>query len=107
MNELYDSLCRFLPLIGIANFQRWGKQTFDFLLSLYQTHGADQTGIMLVSGYEIWSSKQPRPFWADDVIGFQELNEQQLTKAGHKGKFGWFYTSIIIDVPIYMKWMHK
>lgn len=42
-------------------------QTFDFLNDLRLKHGSDATGIALVSGFEVFSSAQPTPFWVNEV----------------------------------------
>lgn len=88
-------------------FARWGKETFDFLNDLRLAHGAEKTGICLVSGYEVFQTKQEAPFWKDDVIGFKMIERKELAEAGLDAEFGFFYTSLIVDMSLYMAWMHR
>ena len=91
-----------------AVFARWGKETFDFLNDLRLKHGAEKTGICLVSGYEVFATEQQPPFWKDDVIGFRMLKQADLEAAGLKGHpHGFFYTSLIVDMSLYLAWMHR
>ncbi len=91
-----------------AVFSRWGKQTFDFLNDLRLKYGSPSTGILLVSGFEVFPSEQAEPFWAKDVLNFRMLNESELKQVGLPAhKHGFSYTSIIIDMDVYMRWMHR
>lgn len=51
-------------------------QTFDFLNDLRLKHGSDATGIALVSGFEVFSSAQPTPFWVNEVSNSQAAHGQ-------------------------------
>ena len=51
-------------------------QTFDFLNDLRLKHGSDATGIALVSGFEVFSSAQPTPFWVNEVSNRQMAHER-------------------------------
>jgi D-amino-acid oxidase len=91
-----------------AQFAKWGQQTFQFLNEARLEHGSNNTGIMLVSGFEVFSSAQSRPFWAGDVLNFKILDAAELETVGLKGhKHGFSYTSLIIDMDVYMRWLHR
>lgn len=92
-----------------ATFTRWGAQTFDFLNALRQQHGSAATGILLVSGFEVFGREQPRPFWANDVINFQMLDTAALRAVGIGAPHthGFAYTSIVVEMNVYLQWMHR
>jgi len=51
-------------------------QTFDFLNDLRLKYGSDATGIALVSGFEVFSSAQPTPFWVNEVANTKMTHTQ-------------------------------
>ena len=92
-----------------ATFTRWGAETFDFLNQLRQKHGSAATGILLVSGFEVFGREQARPFWANDVINFQMLDTPALRAVGIGAPHthGFAYTSIIVEMNVYLQWLHR
>jgi len=95
-----------------AQFRAWGQETFRFLNAARLKHGSPATGILLVSGFEVFPSAQPRPFWADDVLNFRQLSAAELRELGIAGvrgehTHGFSYTSIIIDMDVYMRFLHR
>lgn len=91
-----------------AVFARWGRDTFEFMNAQRKQYGSVATGIYLVSGYEVFAAQQPKPFWSDDVLDFRMLNRRELEAVGLSGhEAGFFYTSIIADMPIYLAWLHR
>jgi len=90
-------------------FQRWGKETFNFLNDQRTTYGSIRTGICLVSGFEVFETEQPTPFWVNEVVGFRMMDEKAIKEAGiNTGhKHGFFYSSLVVDMAIYMNWLHR
>jgi hypothetical protein len=83
-------------------------QTFDFLNALRLSHGSVATGILLVSGFEVFPSRQSIPFWSTDVLNFRMLERADLEALGIQGHpYGFSYTSLIVDMNIYLEWMHR
>lgn len=91
-------------------FREWGASTFQFLNRLRLEHGSNATGILLVSGFEVFPSaaKAQKPFWAGDVLNFREVDEAELKTLGMKGqKAGWSYTSFVVEMNKYMAFLHR
>lgn len=92
-----------------SQFAAWGRDTFQFLNSLRLRYGSSRTGICLVSGYEVFASMpREQPFWARDVLDFRLVTGEELAAAGMPGHGGgYFYTSLIVDMHVYMQWLHR
>ena len=89
-------------------FREWGASTFQFLNQLRLEHGSNATGILLVSGFEVFSSPQAVPFWSGDVLNFREVGEEELKTLGMQGqKAGWSYTSIVVEMNKYLAFLHR
>jgi glycine/D-amino acid oxidase-like deaminating enzyme len=89
---------------------RWGEETFEWLMRQRREYGSATTGIILLSGYELFTVPQPTaPSWSKSVLGFRHVDEKELRLLGVPDKFiaGWFYTSCLADMMIYLPWMKK
>ncbi|XP_048198733.1 D-amino-acid oxidase isoform X2 [Perognathus longimembris pacificus] len=56
----------------------WNRQTFDYLLSHVHSPDAEQMGLALVSGYNLFREAIPDPPWKDIVLGFRKLTPREL-----------------------------
>lgn len=86
------------------NVIRWGRQSFDHFLEYMRKYGCDKTGIIFSSGYELFTQFTPDPLWMNDVIGFRQVNRDELARLGHNPAYthAWFYTTIVVDCSVYL-----
>jgi hypothetical protein len=57
---------------------RWGRETFDHLVSLVHSQDAVQAGVQLCYAHCLFLAPEPDPFWASSVHGFRRMSEQEL-----------------------------
>ncbi|XP_004591971.2 D-amino-acid oxidase [Ochotona princeps] len=82
----------------------WNQQTFDYLLNHVHSPSAEKMGLALVSGYNLFSSAVPDPFWKDTVLGFRKLTPRELDMFPDYS-YGWFNTSLILEGKSYLQWL--
>ncbi|XP_005268749.1 D-amino-acid oxidase isoform X2 [Homo sapiens] len=56
----------------------WSQQTFDYLLSHVHSPNAENLGLFLISGYNLFHEAIPDPSWKDTVLGFRKLTPREL-----------------------------
>nr|XP_022313058.1 D-amino-acid oxidase-like [Crassostrea virginica] len=97
----------FLHLVGGVSqdlLRRWSGDTWDHLVSMATSPLAAQVGAQLVSGYSFFSEPQ-NPEWRTQVLGYRELDRQEIDLLLPKAKFGIFYTTVMINVKAYLSWL--
>uniref|UniRef100_A0A2R9AD81 D-amino-acid oxidase n=1 Tax=Pan paniscus TaxID=9597 RepID=A0A2R9AD81_PANPA len=82
----------------------WSQQTFDYLLSHVHSPNAENLGLFLISGYNLFHEAIPDPSWKDTVLGFRELTPRELDMFPDYG-YGWFHTSLILEGKNYLQWL--
>ncbi|XP_051887821.1 D-amino-acid oxidase-like isoform X2 [Pristis pectinata] len=83
---------------------KWNKETFDYLLSYVNSSDANEMGLFLQSGYNIFKEPVPDPSWKDTVLGFRHLTAKEL--ALFPGfSYGWFNTALMLEGKSYLPWM--
>ncbi|XP_048198729.1 D-amino-acid oxidase isoform X1 [Perognathus longimembris pacificus] len=82
----------------------WNRQTFDYLLSHVHSPDAEQMGLALVSGYNLFREAIPDPPWKDIVLGFRKLTPRELDVFPNYS-YGWFNTSLILEGKSYLQWL--
>lgn len=55
---------------------RWGRETFEHLVSLVHSEDAVQAGVQLCYAHCLFLASEPDPFWANSVHGFRRMSEQ-------------------------------
>jgi glycine/D-amino acid oxidase-like deaminating enzyme len=89
----------------------WGKQTFEFFLSLYYSQDAGIAGISFMDAYHLFQKDQlcPEPFWKDVVIGFRSLTqiELDLLKVPKKYTNGYTYKTCIAQQSLYLQYLKR
>ncbi|PSC73607.1 D-aspartate oxidase [Micractinium conductrix] len=90
---------------ALAN--RWGADTFDHYMSLYQSAEAPAAGTILTSAYQLFKERVPDPEWAAVVPHFRHLSERELAAYDPEGTHchGWFYTTFITEGRLYLRWL--
>ncbi|XP_075720340.1 D-aspartate oxidase isoform X1 [Rhinoderma darwinii] len=86
----------------------WFKETFDYLFKIANSPDAGDSGIHLISGWQIFKSapKETYPFWWQVVLGFRIMNEAELSKfPSHT--FGQAFTTLKCQASQYLPWMEK
>ncbi|XP_032809876.2 D-aspartate oxidase isoform X1 [Petromyzon marinus] len=97
-----------IPGTPTDTLRYWFKQTFEHVLGLSRRDDAPSIGVQLVSGYEVFREPpvEHPPFWADLVIGFRAMTDQELSGfPGHT--FGWFFTTLQCESSFYLPWLMK
>ncbi|XP_065548836.1 D-amino-acid oxidase isoform X2 [Lathamus discolor] len=56
----------------------WNKETFDHLLGLLGSPAAEEMGLFLISGYNLFRQPVPDPSWKNIVLGFRNLTPKEL-----------------------------
>ncbi|NP_001279630.1 D-amino-acid oxidase isoform X1 [Callorhinchus milii] len=83
---------------------KWNKETFDYLKTYVNSPDADQMGVFLQSGYNIFKEPVPDPSWSDAVLGFRHLTAKEL-ELFPEFSYGWFNTSLMLEGKSYLPWL--
>ncbi|XP_045400133.1 D-aspartate oxidase isoform X1 [Lemur catta] len=96
------------PDTPIHKQKQWFRETFDHLLSVASSAEAGDAGVHLVSGWQIFQSlpTEEVPFWADVVLGFRKMTEEELKKFPQH-VFGQAFTTLKCEGPAYLPWLEK
>ncbi|KAI3427267.1 hypothetical protein D9Q98_007199 [Chlorella vulgaris] len=88
---------------------RWGQDTFDHYMQLYQSVEAPEAGTILTSAYQLFKEPVPDPQWAAVVPHFRHLTERERAAYDPEGAatHGWFYTTFITEGRLYLAWLRK
>lgn len=92
----------------------WAKQTFDHLLALVQQRGQGSM-LHLCEGDELFTSRQPDPFWSGTVMQFRRTSPTELKlfngrrEASRTQPFldGYHYRSVMINSPLYLQYLMR
>ncbi|XP_077587458.1 D-aspartate oxidase isoform X1 [Stigmatopora nigra] len=96
------------PDIALERQRHWFRDSFEHLLAIAQSQDAADAGVLLSSGYTIFTDPpaDKKPYWWDIVLGFRYLNERELRRfPGHT--FGQAFTTIKCECDTYLHWLHK
>ncbi|XP_077477894.1 D-aspartate oxidase isoform X2 [Stigmatopora argus] len=96
------------PDIALERQRHWFRDSFEHLLAIAQSKDAADAGVLLTSGYTIFTDPpaDKKPYWWDIVLGFRYLNERELRRfPGHT--FGQAFTTIKCECNSYLPWLHK
>ncbi|CAM2102965.1 unnamed protein product [Caretta caretta] len=84
----------------------WNKETFDYLCGHLNSLEAEEMGLFLLSGYNLFTQPVPNPSWKDIVLGFRNLTPKELELfPGYS--YGWFNTALILEGKSYLPWLTK
>ncbi|KAB1275834.1 D-aspartate oxidase [Camelus dromedarius] len=88
--------------------KQWFKETFDHLFAIANSTEAEDAGVLLVSGWQIFRSipAEEVPFWADVVLGFRKMTKDELKKFPQH-VFGQAFTTLKCEGPVYLPWLEK
>ncbi|NWV17032.1 OXDA oxidase, partial [Origma solitaria] len=82
----------------------WNKETFDYLLSHLHSPAAQEMGLFLLSGYNLFTEPVPDPSWKNIVLGFRNLTPKELELfPGYS--YGWFNTALMLEGRSYLPWL--
>ncbi|XP_060105412.1 D-amino-acid oxidase-like [Heteronotia binoei] len=89
---------------GDAQEKLWNKETFDYLLEHINSPEAQEMGLFLLSGYNLFTRPVPDPSWKDTVLGFRNLTQKELELfPGYS--YGWFNTAPMLEGRTYLPWL--
>ncbi|TMS21525.1 D-aspartate oxidase [Larimichthys crocea] len=96
------------PDVPLERQKRWFKDTFDHLLAIAQSQHSPEAGVMLSSGWQIFKEvpAERKPFWAESVIGFRFMTEEEL-KRFPDHKFGHAFTTLKCECSSYLPWLEN
>ncbi len=81
---------------------RWGQETFDRIEQLNREN-PDFYGVGYCSGYELYDTYEPKPYWSETVRNFRMLDKDELNALGYgHSKFGHFFTSVFLESFVYL-----
>ncbi|XP_077773820.1 D-amino-acid oxidase isoform X2 [Podarcis muralis] len=84
----------------------WNKETFDYLLQHINSPEAEEMGLFLLSGYNLFTQPVPDPSWKNIVLGFRTLSQKELELfPGYS--YGWFNTALMLEGKRYLPWLTK
>ncbi|XP_075754905.1 D-amino-acid oxidase isoform X3 [Pelodiscus sinensis] len=82
----------------------WNRETFDYLCGHLNSPEAEEMGLFLISGYNLFTQPVPEPPWKDIVLGFRNLTLKELELfPGYS--YGWFNTALILEGKSYLPWL--
>ncbi|XP_043295492.1 D-aspartate oxidase isoform X1 [Cervus elaphus] len=96
------------PDTPIQKQKQWFKETFDHLFAIVNSTEAEDAGVILVSGWQIFRSipTEEVPYWADVVLGFRKMTKDELKKFPQH-VFGHAFTTLKCEGPAYLPWLQK
>ncbi|XP_060566263.1 D-aspartate oxidase-like [Ruditapes philippinarum] len=87
--------------------RQWSGRTLEHMTLLANTDCAKYTGASVVSGYQMSADPNTKaPFWTDLVSNFRVLTQDEL-KDYKDMKFGFFYTTVMLEPQMYLQWLMK
>nr|XP_061798924.1 D-aspartate oxidase-like [Nerophis lumbriciformis] len=96
------------PDIPLERQRCWFRDSFEHLLDIALSQDAADAGVLLSSGYTIFTEPpvDKRPYWWDIVLGFRYLSDRELRRfPGYT--FGQAFTTIKCECASYLPWLHK
>lgn len=92
------------------NILRWTASTVQYLQQLNQNPAvAEAIHLAKVTGYRVFESKAPLPFWRNVVLDFKELGAKEVAalkgQVPSKYKYGWMYQTFMLECPSYLPWL--
>ncbi|KAM9676145.1 D-aspartate oxidase isoform 5-T5 [Dama dama] len=92
----------------IQKQKQWFKETFDHLFAIVNSAEAEDAGVIMVSGWQIFQSipTEEVPYWADVVLGFRKMTKDELKKFPQH-VFGHAFTTLKCEGPAYLPWLQK
>lgn len=87
--------------------RRWGQLTFDYLLKLFLSPDAKDSGVQLMSGFNfrLDTPETQSPFWKDTVIAYRTLTDQEIKAIKPSAKGGIFFTTLVLNSHKYLPWL--
>lgn len=64
--------------------------------------GEPDTGVRMVTGTEVFSSRQPEPWWRPAV---PSLDRETSLPPGYRD--GWTFVTPVIEMPVYLRWLTR
>ncbi|XP_063040307.1 D-aspartate oxidase isoform X2 [Engraulis encrasicolus] len=94
--------------IPLERQRRWFKDSIDHLLAIAQSPICAETGVFLSSGCQVFKEVpvDTRPYWAEYVLGFRTLTDQEMKRFPHH-KFGQAFTTVKCECTTYLPWLQK
>lgn len=88
---------------------KWGKDTFNHYLDIYNSPDAPIAGVFLCPAYELYHEAVPDPDWKDVVPSFRHLTTSDLEvyDPTQSYSYGFAYDTMIAEGRLYMKWVLK
>jgi D-amino-acid oxidase len=90
--------------------ENWGKLSYDFYLELMNSSDAARVGASMIQSYQLYETKESLhiPEWKDSVIGFKELNADDIAELhlpSTKYRAGYTFTTVVVDQKYYLKYL--
>lgn len=80
----------------------WGLKTFEKMAELYRTD-PDLYGAGMISGYHLFDSAEPDPFWSDVVMNFRHPKQSELRRLGWDfASDAYFFSTYYIQCSKYL-----
>lgn len=87
----------------------WGKYALDHFLALLNSPYGAQTGIQLLSSYQLFEAGQDAssPFWKDVVLNFRRMGTSDIQSMGLPSKFvsGYTFGTVTVEGKYYLRFL--
>eukprot|EP00884_Botryococcus_braunii_P000406 jgi/Botrbrau1/10366/Bobra.146_2s0005.1 len=85
---------------------RWGAETFHYLLKLFNSPDAAKSGTFYCSAHQFFQEEVEDPTWKDVVPHFRHLTEGELDQHPGLGlKHGWFFQTVVCEPGRYLPYL--
>ncbi|KAL4234741.1 hypothetical protein ACF0H5_006383 [Mactra antiquata] len=93
--------------VSLSQYKKWLIDSYSWFHDLYATEDPAVTGIQRISGYQFTSSPKKFPIFHDVCYHFRHLTEKELQSFPGNQKFGWMFTTLMIECRKYLLWLTK
>ncbi|KAL4531492.1 hypothetical protein Ndes2526B_g04395 [Nannochloris sp. 'desiccata'] len=86
---------------------KWGTDTFQHYLEIFNSQDAATAGIFLCPAYELYHEPVPDPAWSTTVPSYRHLSSTDLAMYDPQKiyNYGFAYDTIIAEGRLYMQWL--
>ncbi|XP_045193490.2 D-aspartate oxidase-like [Mercenaria mercenaria] len=92
------------PVKSLQQYRKWCQESFQWYHTLNRDNDPGETGVIRLSGYHFATPKSKPP---EFHYGITELTERELADLPGNYRYGWKYTTLMIECRRYLPWLTK
>ncbi|KAL5021663.1 hypothetical protein ScPMuIL_000818 [Solemya velum] len=87
--------------------RKYIEDSFAWYDSLCKSAEGPEAGIQRISGYDLLPEREQLPLLRDILYQFRELTEKELDSFPDDVRYGWFYTTLMVECRRYLPWLMR